>query len=58
MGEQFLKKQAKGFRHRHDLARDRFATPDLLARMRRNGLATECTCRADLDTLAARLERN
>lgn len=46
MGEQFLKKQAKGFRHRHDLARDRFATPDLLARMRRNGLATECTCRA------------
>lgn len=46
MGEQFLKKQAKGFRHRHDLARDRFATPDLLARMRTNGIASECTCRA------------
>lgn len=46
MGEQFLKKQAKGFRHRHDLARDRFATPDLLARMRTNGTASECTCRA------------
>jgi hypothetical protein len=45
MGEQFLKKQAKGFRHRHDMARDRFAAPNLLATMRTNGTATDCTCR-------------
>src|SRR5262249_36011110 len=41
----FLRKQAKGFRHRHDMARDRFATPNLLATMRENGMATDCKCR-------------
>lgn len=45
MGEAFLKKQAKGFRHRHDVARDRFAMPNLLAAMRSNGTATDCKCR-------------
>jgi hypothetical protein len=45
MGEQFLKAQAKGFRHRHDMARDRFATPNLLTTMRTNGTATDCRCR-------------
>jgi len=45
MGEQFLRMQAKGFRHRQDLARDRFAVPNLLTTMRTNGSATDCACR-------------
>jgi hypothetical protein len=51
MGEQFLRKQAHGFRHRHDAAFDRMKIPDLICATRQDVMTREFRC----DTSSARI---
>lgn len=44
MGEQFLRRQARGFRHRHDVAFDRMKIPNLISATRRDVMAREFRC--------------
>lgn len=44
MGEHFLRRQAHGFRHRHDAAFDRMKIPDLISATRRDVMMREFRC--------------
>lgn len=44
MGEQFLRKQARGFRHRHDAAFDRMKIPNLISATRQDVMTREFRC--------------
>lgn len=44
MGEHFLRKQAHGFRHRHDAAFDRMKIPNLISATRRDVMTREFRC--------------
>lgn len=44
MGEQFLRKQARGFRHRHDAAFNRMKIPSLISATRQDVMAREFRC--------------
>jgi hypothetical protein len=44
MGEQFLRKQAHGFRHRHNAAFDRMKIPNLISSTRQDVMTREFRC--------------
>jgi hypothetical protein len=44
MGENFLRKQAHGFRHRHDAAFDRMKIPNLISATRQDVMTREFRC--------------
>ena len=46
MGEVFKREQAKGFRHRHDIAYRELCQPDLLQGLRQDILVHDLTCQA------------
>jgi hypothetical protein len=44
MGEHFLRRQAHGFRHRHDAAFDRMKIPNLISATRQDVMTREFRC--------------
>ncbi|HVX90624.1 MAG TPA: hypothetical protein VHC20_03230 [Candidatus Paceibacterota bacterium] len=46
MGEHFLRKQAHGFRHRHDAGFDRLQIPTLISTTKREVMLREIRCEA------------